>query len=79
MIMDTEEYVRVIKQNLQANYVGADGGAILYYEKVNPHILLTILEDTEALVMEGVNKGYIHPSETRMQENTCASPHWLPI
>ena len=43
---------------------------------MNPYILKTVLEDAETLVVEGVEKGYIHTSdaENMVQDDTKPGP-----
>ena len=62
-VMNTEDYISVINTDLAATYMGPDGTALPYYERVDPNILVTILEDAKSLVDEGVEKGFIHPSD----------------
>ena len=62
-IMDAEKYVKVIMKYLNATYLGDNGKALPYYNRVGAEILISVLENAKNLIMEGLEKGYIHPSE----------------
>ena len=73
-VVDLHDYKMVVKDQLEATYVGEDGVPKPYYRPTCAEHLHNLRGKAQALVEEGVREGFIHPGDASFMIPDEAKP-----